>query len=174
MYLRLRHLALHFNACCEASDLSHVHSPRSSLQLNKLRSKFREKASLLVPNTRSPHPSPLIFKKAVDNTCSRSIPGCGNHDEENGTECAICLGAVTLRFYGNTPPGVTVTLLSFLSLPAILRHSLGPVKRANRSGVTRGSREKRAGSSLPCGHLILFCFSLFFPQYFRSLSHLSY
>lgn len=99
-----------------------------------------------------PHPSPLMFKKAVDHTCSRSILGCGNHDGGNGTECAICLGAVTLRFYGNTPPGVTVTLLSFLSLPAILRSSLGPVKkRADRSGVTKASQEKRAGSK----HLVL-------------------
>lgn len=96
-----------------------------------------------------PHPSPLIFKKAVDHTCSHSILGCGNHDEGNGTECVICLGAVTLRFYGNTPPGVTVTLLSFLSLSAILRDSLGPVKRANKSGLRKESQGKRAGSSLP-------------------------
>ncbi len=41
-----------------------------------------------------------------------------------------------LRFYGNTPPSVTVTLLSFLSVPAILRKSLGSVKRANRIGVS--------------------------------------
>lgn len=88
-----------------------------------------------------PHPSPLIFKKAVDHTCSRSILGCGNHDGGNGTECAICLGAVTLRFYGNTPPGVTVTLLSFLSLPAILRSSLGPVKK----GQQEWSHESESG-----------------------------
>lgn len=94
------------------------------------------------------HPSPLIFKKAVDHTCSRSIHGCGNHDEGNGIECVICLGAMTLRFYGNTPPGVTVTLLSFLSLSAILRDSMGPVKRANRSGLRKGSQENRFKSPM--------------------------
>lgn len=68
----------------------------------------------------------------------------------------MCLGAVTPCFYGNTPPGVTVTLLSLLSLPAILRNSLGPVKRASRSGVTKGSQEERPGLRLPCRHLMLF------------------
>lgn len=102
----------------ETSELSHVLSPRSSLQQNKLHSKCRDKPSLLCQKL--PHPTSLIFKKAVDHTCSCSILGCGNHIEGNGTECVICLGAVMLRFYGNTPPGVTVTLLSFLSLPAIL------------------------------------------------------
>lgn len=58
-----------------------------------------------------------------------------------------------LRFYGNTPTGATVTLLSFLSLPATLRDSLGRVKRTNRSGLMKGSNEKRAGASM---HLILF------------------
>lgn len=113
---------------------SHALSPRSSLLLNKLCSKFRERKnpSLLVRNIPLT-PSPLIFKKAVDHTCSCFVLRCGNHNEGNGTECAICLGAVALRFYGNTLPIVTVTLPSFLSLPTILRNSL-----SHKNGVERG------------------------------------
>lgn len=77
-------------------------------------------------------PSPVIFKKAVDHTCSRFILRCGNHDEGNITECVICLGAVTLCFYGNTPPGITVILLSFLLLPAILQKQPMPCKKGQQ------------------------------------------
>ncbi len=120
-----------------ASDPSHTLSPRSSLQLTSsaLNSERHHPSWCQT----LPQPSPLIFKKAVDHTCSCSILECGNHDEGNGTECDICLGAVMLRFYGNTPPSVTVTLLSFLSVPAILRNRLCPVKRANRSRVRKAA-----------------------------------
>lgn len=56
----------------EASELSHVLSPRSSLQQNKLCSEFTERPSLLCQKL--PHPTSLIFKKAVDHTCSRFHP----------------------------------------------------------------------------------------------------
>lgn len=97
-----------------------------------LNSERKKTPSLLVRNIPLT-PSPLIFKKAVDHTCSCFVLRCGNHNEGNGTECAICLGAVALRFYGNTLPIVTVTLPSFLSLPTILRNSL-----SHKNGVERG------------------------------------
>lgn len=117
----------------KASDLSLVLSRRLSL-LPKKNPRFGYNSGTNHPSWYQtlPCPSPLIFKKAVDHTCSRSILGCGIHSEGNDTECVICLGAVTLRFHGNTPPGVTVTLPSFLSLPAIFWDSLGPVQRAER------------------------------------------
>lgn len=114
-------------------------SPRSSLHQKKLCYKSGTNHPSWYKTL--PCPSPLIFKKAVDHTCSRSIHGCGIHSEGNDTECVICLGAVTLRFYGNTPPGVTVTLPSFLSLPAIFRDSLGPVQRGERCELYKRSQK---------------------------------
>lgn len=110
-----------------------------------------------------PCASPLIFKKAVDHTCSRSIHGCGNHNEGNDTECVMCLGAVTLRFYGNTPPGVTVTLPSFLSMPAIFWDSLGPVQRSKRCELHKSwqKTENRQGSSLLSGIWYYFFMDIF-------------
>lgn len=105
-------------------------------------------AQTIPPGTKHSLVPPLIFKKAVDHTCSRSIRGCGIHSEGNDTECVICCwGAVTLRFYGNTPPGVSVTLLSFLSLPAIFWDSLGPVQRGERCELYKRSQKTVANLS---------------------------
>lgn len=114
-----------------------------------------KKRSILVWNVPSPLPS-LTFKnfKITPVFASR---GCGNHIEGNGTECAICLRAVVLRFYGNTPPVVTVTLLSSFSTNYSQKQS-GPCTK----GQQRWSHERESGEE---GRL---------KSPIHSLSHLSY
>lgn len=129
MYLDLHHLFLHFSTCRHSIIPISSLFPKAVIP-TKQALKFRETVR---PGAKhSLTPSPVIFKKAVDHTCSRFILRCGNHDEGNITECVICLGAVTLCFYGNTPPGITVILLSFLLLPAILQKQPRPCKKGQQ------------------------------------------
>ena len=72
---------------------------------------------------------------------------------------------MTLRFYGNTPPGVAVTLLCFSSLPALLRDALGRQagadwgRGARKRGQAQGSRAGVWFSSVWVNIPVMFPFS---------------
>lgn len=111
IYIILLYTSVHAAA---ASSLHHTHSPLLSLQHYKTQN--FEKACPSRCKTLSYSTLKCLGKLLITPVSASS---CGSHDEGNSTECVICLGAVTLCFYGNPPPGVKVIFIlqGFFSPP---------------------------------------------------------
>lgn len=137
------------------------HYNRTSGALNSERSRPSRCQTL-------PHPSLLIFKKAVDHTCSRSILGCGNYDEGEWHRMCYLLRSCDAAFLWQHSTRCYSHFAVFSLTASYSPRQSGSCEK----GQQEWTGEREPGKEGKISHLIPFC--TFSPKCFCSLSQHGY